>query len=126
MKSVLKWTGATFSTVFLFALCAVAQQSAESAKKLDSGYVLGPDDQIVIHAIDAPEISDKPFLIGMNGNVTLPLIGRVEAGVLLRGFDIGLGSKYFLGILLTRWLLSALLGRSVANYTLRVVQSFPD
>jgi hypothetical protein len=30
------------------------------------------------------------------------------------------------GILLTRWLLSALLGRSVANYTLRVVQSFPD
>jgi hypothetical protein len=44
----------------------------------------------------------------------------------VRGFDIGQGSKYFLGILLTRWLLSALLGRSVANYTLRVVQSFPD
>ena len=48
--------------------------------KLDSGYVLGPDDQIVIHAIDSPEISDKPFLIGMNGNITLPLIGRVQAG----------------------------------------------
>jgi hypothetical protein len=44
----------------------------------------------------------------------------------LRGFDIGQGSKYFLGILLTRWLLSALLGRSMANYTLQVVQSFPD
>ena len=126
MKSILKRTGATFSIVVLFALCAAAQQSAETAKKLDSGYVLGPDDQIVIHAIDSPEISDKPFLIGMNGNITLPLIGRVQAGVLLRGFDIGLGSKYFLGILLTRWLLSALLGRSVANYTLRVVQSFPD
>jgi protein involved in polysaccharide export with SLBB domain len=77
MKSVLKRTGARFSIVVLFALCAAAQQSAETAKKLDSGYVLGPDDQIVIHAIDAPEISDKPFLIGMNGNVTLPLIGRV-------------------------------------------------
>jgi polysaccharide export outer membrane protein len=61
-------------------LCAAAQQLAETAKKLDSGYVLGPDDQIVIHAIDSPEISDKPFLIGMNGNITLPLIGRVQAG----------------------------------------------
>jgi polysaccharide biosynthesis/export protein len=80
MKSVLKRTGARFSIVVLFALCAAAQQSAETAKNLDSGYVLGPDDQIVIHAIDSPEISDKPFLIGMNGNVTLPLIGRVEAG----------------------------------------------
>ena len=80
MKSVLKRTGATFSIVVLFALCAAAQQSAETAKKLDSGYVLGPDDQIVIHAIDAPEISDKPFLVGMNGNITLPLIGRVQAG----------------------------------------------
>ena len=80
MKSVLKWTGATFSIVVLFALCAAAQTTAETGKKIDSGYVLGPDDQIVIHAIDAPEISDKPFLIGMNGNVTLPLIGRVQAG----------------------------------------------
>ena len=34
----------------------------------------------MIHAIDAPEISDKPFLIGINGNITLPLIGRVQAG----------------------------------------------
>jgi polysaccharide export outer membrane protein len=80
MKSVLKWTGVTFSIVVLFALCAAAQQSAQTAKKVDSGYVLGPDDQIVIHAIDSPEISDKPFLIGMNGNITLPLIGRVQAG----------------------------------------------
>ena len=80
MKSVLKRTGARFSIIVLFALCAAAQQSTETAKKLDSGYVLGPDDQIVIHAIDSPEISDKPFLIGMNGNITLPLIGRVEAG----------------------------------------------
>jgi polysaccharide export outer membrane protein len=80
MKNVWKRTGIAFAIVVLFALCAAAQQSAETAKKLDSGYVLGPDDQIVIHAIDSPEISDKPFLVGMNGNVTLPLVGRVEAG----------------------------------------------
>src|SRR6202022_2409038 len=42
--------------------------------------VLGPDDQILIRALDAPEISDKPFLIGTNGNITLPMIGRVKAG----------------------------------------------
>ncbi len=27
-----------------------------------------------------PEISDKPILIGTNGNITLPLVGRVKAG----------------------------------------------
>src|ERR1017187_3250306 len=80
MKSVWKIAGATFCIVVVLALCAAAQQPAETAKKLDSGYVLGPDDQIVIHAIDSPEISDKPFLVGMNGNTTLPLVGRVQAG----------------------------------------------
>ena len=37
----------------------------------------------MIRGIDAPEISDKPdepVLIGTNGNITLPLIGRVKAG----------------------------------------------
>ena len=48
-----------------------------------SGYVLGPDDEIMIRGIEAPDISDKPdkpFLIGTNGDITLPLIGRVKAG----------------------------------------------
>ena len=48
-----------------------------------SGYVLGPDDEIVIRGIETPEVSDKPdqsVLIGTNGNITLPLIGRVKAG----------------------------------------------
>jgi polysaccharide export outer membrane protein len=80
MKSILKKTGAGLFLMVLAAFCAAAQQPAETAKKLDSGYVLGPDDQIVIHSIDAPEISDKPFLIGINGNITLPLIGRAQAG----------------------------------------------
>ena len=79
MKSVLKKSGAGFLMVLLAALCAAAQQP-KTAVQPDSGYVLGPDDQIVIRAIDAPEISDKPILIGTNGNITLPLIGRVKAG----------------------------------------------
>jgi len=82
MKHALKKTGAGFFIVLLAALCAAAQQPPESTMQPDSGYVLGPDDQIVIRAIDAPEISDKPILIGTNGDITLPLIGRVKAGSL--------------------------------------------
>jgi polysaccharide export outer membrane protein len=80
MRSVLTKTGAFFSMVVLTAFCAAAEQPAETATLPDSGYVLGPDDQIVMHAVEYPEISDKPILIGTNGNITLPLIGRVKAG----------------------------------------------
>ena len=62
---------------------AAAQQPAVTATQTVSGYVLGPDDEIMIRGIEAPEISDKPdkpVLIGTNGNITLPLIGRVKAG----------------------------------------------
>jgi polysaccharide export outer membrane protein len=62
---------------------AAAQQPAVSATQTISGYVLGPDDEIMIRGIEAGEISDKPdkpVLIGTNGNITLPLIGRVKAG----------------------------------------------
>jgi len=71
---------AAFFLVALTAFSAAAQQPAKTAALPDSGYVLGPDDQIVMHAIDSPEISDKPILIGTNGNITLPLVGRVKAG----------------------------------------------
>ena len=81
MKRALK-TGAGFFMVFLVALCVGAQQPDKTTVQPDSGYVLGPDDQIVIRAIDAPEMSDKPIVIGENGNITLPLIGRVKAGSL--------------------------------------------
>jgi polysaccharide biosynthesis/export protein len=62
---------------------AAGQQPAVSATQTISGYVLGPDDEIMIRGIEAAEISDKPdkpVLIGTNGNITLPLIGRVKAG----------------------------------------------
>jgi len=62
---------------------SAAQQPAVAATQTVSGYLLGPDDEIVIRGIVAVEISDtpdKPVLIGTNGNITLPLIGRVKAG----------------------------------------------
>ena len=47
--------------------------------QLRSTYVLGPDDIIVIRALEAEEINDKPVRIDMSGNIRLPLIGRVHA-----------------------------------------------
>lgn len=43
------------------------------------GYLLGPDDQINIRALDAEEISDKPLRIGIDGTINLPLVGRLNA-----------------------------------------------
>jgi polysaccharide export outer membrane protein len=45
-----------------------------------AGYVLGPEDQIVIRAFQAEEISERPFQIGGDGYINLPLVGRVRAG----------------------------------------------
>jgi polysaccharide export outer membrane protein len=65
---------------------SMGQQPTVTAGQMVSGYVLGPDDEIVIRGIETPEISDKPdkpdvpVLIGTNGDITLPLIGRIKAG----------------------------------------------
>jgi polysaccharide export outer membrane protein len=59
---------------------AATQQPVTAA---ESGYVLGPNDEVVIHGIDDPQAAgkpDAPILIGTNGNITLPLIGRIKAG----------------------------------------------
>lgn len=42
-------------------------------------YVLGPEDQISIHVVDSPDISDKPQRIDPNGDLKLPVVGRVKA-----------------------------------------------
>ena len=80
MKSILHRSVAVFVTLTIGVVYAAAQAPAVTATQTVSGYVLGPDDQIEIRVIDAPEISDKPVLIGTNGNITLPMIGRVRAG----------------------------------------------
>lgn len=42
-------------------------------------YVLGPNDQILIRT-QAEEINEKPFRVDADGNINLPLLGRVHAG----------------------------------------------
>jgi polysaccharide export outer membrane protein len=43
-------------------------------------YLLGPNDVIIIRALNAEELSDKPFKIEADGTVNLPLVGRLRAG----------------------------------------------
>lgn len=61
-------------------LAAAAAQQTGGDLPAHGDYLLGPGDVITIHALDAEEISDKPFRIGVNGFITLPLVGRVHAG----------------------------------------------
>jgi polysaccharide export outer membrane protein len=66
------------------ATCAFVA-AAEDPKPAGSGpaaanYVLGPDDEINIHALHASEIADKPFRVDSTGYITVPMIGRVRAG----------------------------------------------
>jgi polysaccharide biosynthesis/export protein len=67
-------------------LCSGAQsvsqspQPGKSDKDVRSSYVLGAEDQIVIHASDVPDISDKPVRLDLNGDLKLPMAGRIHAG----------------------------------------------
>ena len=57
-----------------------APSSSESAEPLaKNGYVLGPSDEVLIHAIDAPEISDKNQRIDADGDLRLARVGRLRA-----------------------------------------------
>lgn len=61
-------------------LCALLgstclSRAGESAPQ----YLLGQDDQITIQAVDIEEISGKTARIDMRGNISLPMIGRVQA-----------------------------------------------
>ena len=42
-------------------------------------YILGPNDEIVILAVDAEEIANKPLRITTSGDINLPLVGRIHA-----------------------------------------------
>jgi polysaccharide export outer membrane protein len=64
----------TSATVFI----AVPQVANETTKASDGDYILGPDDQILIRALDAGEISEKPMVIGTGGDISVPLLGRLR------------------------------------------------
>jgi polysaccharide export outer membrane protein len=71
-----------------------APDSVRAAPAPEPGYVLGPDDQIIIHAFKAEEMSDKPVPIGPDGMISLPLVGNVRAaGLSVRELENELASR---------------------------------
>lgn len=67
-----------------------AQPSPEAGQGAQqrSDYVLGPDDEIIIRALDAEEISNKPIRIDGTGNISFPMIGRIRAsGLTIRQLE---------------------------------------
>jgi polysaccharide export outer membrane protein len=58
---------------------ASAAQTAANDRSAPQTYVLGPDDQIVIHAVDVPDIGEKPQKLDRDGDLRLPMVGRVHA-----------------------------------------------
>ena len=58
-------------------------------------YTLGPDDQVLIRVLDIDEIPDKPFRIDMNGNLNVPVAGRVRAaGLTVEGLEAELVRRF--------------------------------
>ena len=47
--------------------------------EVSASYILGANDLISIHAMDADEINDKPIRIDEDGYIRLPMVGRIKA-----------------------------------------------
>ena len=55
-----------------------APQTQLPPDTIRANYVLGPNDQILIREPQAEEINEKPFRIDADGNINLPLLGRLH------------------------------------------------
>src|SRR3989441_367867 len=59
--------------------------AAQDVAGTPTSYILGPNDQITIRALQAEEISDKTYRLGSDGDLTLPMIGTLKAAGLTVG-----------------------------------------
>jgi len=57
---------------------AQQQQAPNTMENIRPTYVLGPGDVIAISAFEVEEISDKPYRIDSQGDVNLPLLGKIH------------------------------------------------
>src|SRR5882762_10901057 len=67
------------------AFASPSTAGAQNSTEERSGSILGPNDQITIRALDAEEISDKTYRVGSDGDLTVPMIGRLKAVGLTAG-----------------------------------------
>jgi polysaccharide export outer membrane protein len=74
------------ATTFLAAATSVVPAAAQVVPdNSPASYVLGPNDQFTIRALDAEEISEKTYRVGSDGDITLPMVGRLKAAGLTGG-----------------------------------------
>jgi len=67
---------------------------AVPASDLRSTYILGPDDLISVHVLDAEEISDKPTRIDLNGDIRMPMMPRMRAaGLTTEGLEAQIAGR---------------------------------
>jgi polysaccharide biosynthesis/export protein len=72
---------------------AVCQESPSVPQALSS-YTLGPGDQLTLSGVSAEEIVNKPFRVDADGEVNLPMVGRLPAsGLTLRQFEVQLNQR---------------------------------
>lgn len=79
--------------LLLFTVSAAGQVPAPSgcADSNPSTYVLGPADQITITGLDVEEMANKPVRVDENGDISLPLVGRLHiAGLTVRQCELEL------------------------------------
>jgi polysaccharide export outer membrane protein len=70
------------------------QKPVQVTLQPDSPYILGPRDQISIQALEADEINSKSVRIDGDGNVDLPLVGRIRAaGLTVQQFEVELSTR---------------------------------
>ena len=80
--------------ISLSLLVSFAQEPAAKRSVSTPGYILGPDDQFVIHGVEIDEIAEKPVQVGQDGNVSLPLVGSIQAaGMTVQEFQAALDAK---------------------------------
>lgn len=67
---------------------AINAQSGPTKSVPQSTYQLGPDDQLIFQGPQADEIVNKPFRIDPNGEISLPMVGRLRAaGLTVQQFE---------------------------------------
>ncbi len=57
-----------------------APEPGFASERTRDKYVLGPDDVLTLHVPNAPDISEKAFRLEADGQVKLPMAGRIQAG----------------------------------------------
>ncbi len=59
---------------------AAAAEPIRPSDAIRPSYVLGPGDEVTIRAFEVEEIGDKPYRIDDEGDVNLPVLGKIHAG----------------------------------------------